>query len=324
MYERGNGDCITTRNAELDPLYETYSLLGEKIVYSDNGGDLYRWTKAIPYFLKALAILEPWIAQIALSDIDRIDVLTEEQIEDLLEISSKTELSLSRGNIKLNNWDKSQHYYDQCVFHAKQLKEVEIKIKIVFDALSCQGNLYKAMNNLTEAKAIFEEAYMHISEANHPEHPLVLKAGDHLIDSLSLTGEFYDAERFARICYQSLTRPPLDPESYLVARACLNLAKVSCGLIRGNNSEVVDIEETEMLARKALQIMEKLIGFKSKDMEWSFNILADVLRLKKDLTDERENLLQDYLNDAIRYQGIDSSMTASAHNHFGDFHDEIA
>jgi hypothetical protein len=51
-----------------------------------------------------------------------------------------------------------------------------MKIKRVFDALSCQGDLYDHMNKLTESKIIREEVYVYVSEVYDPEHPLVLDA----------------------------------------------------------------------------------------------------------------------------------------------------
>jgi hypothetical protein len=63
-------------------------LLGEKNVSWGQGGDRDSWTKAIPSYLKALAILGPWMVQIAVSD-------TEEKIEELLDKVSNTERNLS-------------------------------------------------------------------------------------------------------------------------------------------------------------------------------------------------------------------------------------
>jgi hypothetical protein len=68
---------------------------------------------AIHYYLKALGILEPWIVQIALSDTVRVDVLTEEKIEELLEKVSSTESNLCIIYSKLNDWDKAQNYFEQ-------------------------------------------------------------------------------------------------------------------------------------------------------------------------------------------------------------------
>jgi hypothetical protein len=92
----------------------------------------------------------------------------------------------------------------------------------------------------------------------NPEHPLVLEAGGKLIEILVLTGDFYDAERFARVCYEALTRAPLDPDSFEAANAAKNLVNSSYLLIETNGPESANIDEAEMLARKAVSIMKNL------------------------------------------------------------------
>jgi hypothetical protein len=77
-----------------------------------------------------------------------------------------------------------------------------------------------------------EEAYIYVSQSHDPEHPLVLEAGGELIEILFETGDYYDAERFARVCYEALTRAPLDPNSFEAAIAARNLAIASCNLVK--------------------------------------------------------------------------------------------
>jgi hypothetical protein len=84
----------------------------------------------------------------------------------------------------------------------------------LLDCLNFQANLQYKAGNITAAKATREEAYIYVSKIHNPEHPLVLQAGSKLIEILGATGDDYNAERFARVCYDALTRPPLDPESY--------------------------------------------------------------------------------------------------------------
>jgi hypothetical protein len=95
---------------------------------------------------------------------------------------------------------------------------------------------------------LFLLAYVYVSEVYNPKHPLVLRAGGRLIGILS---HYYDAERFARICYEALTRAPLDPDSFEAAEAAINLVNASCNLIKSNGPDSADKEEAEMLARKA-------------------------------------------------------------------------
>jgi hypothetical protein len=157
----------------------------------------------------------------------------------------------------------------------------------------------------------------------NPEHPLVLEAAGKLIETPNQTGEYYDAERFARICYEARTRPPLDSENFEAAEAPCSLACAFYELIRANGSESADVEEAEMLARKAVLVMKELKGLGSDYVGWSFGVLTLVLRFKKDYGDETKKMLEDYFSDAIRYQGKDGDMTASAHDHLGHFHHDI-
>jgi hypothetical protein len=94
------------------------------------------------------------------------------------------------------------------------------------------GGIYHGSNEREKAKSIREEAYMHVNETYNPEHPLVLEAAGQLIGTLLNLGDFYNAERFARICYDALIRPPLDPKSYEAAKAAGNLANASRFLIQ--------------------------------------------------------------------------------------------
>jgi hypothetical protein len=179
------------------------------------------------------------------------------------------------------------------------------------------------MGKLTEAKALAEEAYMFVSEVYDPEHPLVLEAGDQLVQILGHTGDYHDAERFARICYEGLTRAPLDPESVEAAKGAATLAQATCNLISKNGPESADIEEAEMLARKAIRIMKERKGPASNELGYVFESLVRVRLLKEDFTGETKSLLEDYLSDAIRYETKDGENASLANRHLGQFHSLI-
>jgi hypothetical protein len=134
----------------------------------------------------------------------------------------------------------------------------------------------------------------------------VLEAAGNSITILRATGDFNDAERFASVCYDSLTRPPLDPDSYEAADAAKNLAGTSYDLIMANGPGSINLEEIEILARKAVRIIKKLKGPASDKFTWSFNVLSDIIIfLKKDYGEETKCLLEGYLTDAIKFQGLD-------------------
>jgi tetratricopeptide (TPR) repeat protein len=312
-YFRENGDSIDAWEVEIDILYQIYERLG----YHDS-------SNRISYYQKSLAILESWVEQISVSEGNRIVVLTEKKIDYLYYKLSMTETNLSVSYKDVKDWDKAIHYQEQSILHAKLIKNGEKKIKNVYNSLSGLGYLYHYMGNLTESKAIREEAYMYVNATYDPEHPLVLEAGGKLIKILNATGEFYDAERFARVCYEGLTRVPLDPDSCEAAKAAINLANASCLLIEANGPESADIEEAEMLARKAVRIMMELKGPGISDMMYAFQALVNVIFTKKDLTDQTKSLLEDYLSDSIRHEGVDGVGTGCANKFIGRFHALIA
>lgn len=145
-------------------------------------------------------------------------------IERLHLMLSTAEFNVALSLRKLNDWDKRQHYLEQSILHGKQMTDGESKMDRVFHSMAKLGDLFQEKGKVIEAKIIMEENYIYLSEKYDPKHPLVLKAGANLIQILALTGAFYDAERFSRICYEGITRKPLDPDSYEAARAAMNLA----------------------------------------------------------------------------------------------------
>jgi hypothetical protein len=222
-----------------------------------------------------------------------------------------------------DDYDRAIHYCQLSVPHAKRLIGGEAKTRRVFDALSSLSDVHQILDNLTEAKAGREAAYNYVSEIYDPENPLVLVAASKLIENLSKTEDHYDAERFARICYGSLTRPPIDPESREAAAAAAQLAQTCHDHIEAIGPDSADIEEAEMLARKAVEIMKKFRDPVSKEMMAGVKALADIKLLQNDFGDEIKNLLEDCLSDAIRFKGLDSGATAIANDYLGPFHLQI-
>jgi hypothetical protein len=127
-------------------------------------------------------------------------------------------------------------------------------------------------------------------------------------------------ERFARICYESLTRAPLDPDSYKAAETAFNLSRASFKLILADVSKSADLDEAKMLAKKAVQIFKELKGPGSYKMANAFQALISIKLIKNDLTDETKSLLEVHLSNAIRYQGVDGEMTGCANHHLVRFH----
>lgn len=95
----------------------------------------------------------------------------------------------------------------------------------LLNALIQKGiNLYYE-SRLLEAKAVLEDFYKLVAVAYNLILPQVLYAGSKLINILIPLEEYEDAERYARICYECLTRP-VETESIDVADAALSLAQI--------------------------------------------------------------------------------------------------
>lgn len=135
LHARKNGGRIDAWNVEIDTLYKIHSKLGYHNLSPND----------IPYYKKALEILDPWILQIDLSELEQIDVLSKEQIHHLFQILSETESTLRVGYRKIYDLDDAKHYQEQAIIHLKRLKEGEDKIKRVFDNLSSLANLFTIM-----------------------------------------------------------------------------------------------------------------------------------------------------------------------------------
>jgi hypothetical protein len=65
------------------------------------------------------------------------------------------------------------------------------------------------MDKLTGAKAVIEEAYICLSEGYDYKNPLVINAGRKLFEILKRVGDYYNTQRFARVCYDGLICPLL-------------------------------------------------------------------------------------------------------------------
>lgn len=308
-YSRDDGEFIKSWDIEFQTLWRIFYELGLNYDDRDNAN-------AITYLEKAHAILGPWILKINSKEKDRINVLDERMIHKLYEAMSVTELSLGKGYKKLNDWDKVKHHQEQSLYHAKQLNEGEYELKKVNECLCLLGDTYHLLHKLPEAKAIHEEAYIRLSEVHDPVHVLVLEAGGKLVAILLEIGNYYDAERFARIVNETLNRPPWDPKS-------MNAANPAVGLSKENRPESADIDEAYMLVRDAIRIIKKVNGYGNESMIHCFDTFLEIIVRKKDFSDEIKTLLDDWLRDTIREVGIDSRYTVYAYANLAFFYHEL-
>jgi hypothetical protein len=115
----------------------------------------------------------------------------------------------------------------------------------------------------------------------------------------------------------------LDPDSFEAAQAASNSADAAYNLIWKNSAESADIDEAEMLARKAVHITKELDRYDSQT-ERCFEALINVLKIKNNYGNETKCLLEDHLNNDIRHHGIDSKYASHTNHHLGHYYEDIA
>lgn len=289
--------------------------------------------KAICYYKRGLSILEPWGIQYTLEKSKRNYKLDEEKINAIYQKLSETETNLCSCLSIFGNYSEAIEYCDKAILHANIIMVEEIRIHIVFHAMTQKGKVLCLQKKFSEAKIVYEDAYNLVAEAYYVDHPLVLKAGNSLIDILIQTYEYVLAERYARISYESLTRP-IDNESVEVGNAAELLSYVSyliCSTDEGDNDDddevclkKITLKEAEMLGRKALRIKERIHG---KNYYVDVNIklnLSNILQLKGNHNDEARDLLEECLATNIARFGGNNRDVGVVFDRLATFHSNVA
>lgn len=190
-----------------------------------------------------------------------------------------------------------------------------IYVSLCFLALIRIGVSLQTQNKLQEARAIFVECYERMSAFYNPIHPIVIEAGNYLIKLLIETKEYEDAERYARICYESLTRPYT--ESNATAIACDSLSLVTLKLLEEgrNSAEYGDLVEAEMLIRKAIDMKNSINGVNHSSSVISLTILSDILRFKGEVDSlDMKAILKQVLAIEVPFLGKDAMSVATSNN----------
>lgn len=239
-----------------------------------NGQSLEAARQAGPYFKKSRDILEPLRLLLNVSiDDEALRILIGDR-ELILGQLSRTERKLAVNCMELSRFDESDKHCAQSLKFSRQMKDNEASTTTVqIEALLCYGVLREhqywtdCASTSKGAYDYFVEAYLLASEAYDPVHPQVQDVSAYLIGSLIKLGDFIEAERFARINYESLTCANSDtnPVGREVMKGASMLVKICYVTAQQTNKPLVSLEEGEQLARKAMQIAMKTDGVDGYD-----------------------------------------------------------
>jgi tetratricopeptide (TPR) repeat protein len=153
------------------------------------------------YYEKALSIFERWRSEIDSNKNSFDDEKRNEIFESISGIYSR----LCDCYTRLDDYEKAVDYCDKAIFYAKQLERKELEIKLLQHTMILKSNNLCYQSKCKEARTVSEECHNSVVEAYDVLHPLVLEAANCLIRVLIKLEGPYNAERFARICYQYLT-----------------------------------------------------------------------------------------------------------------------
>lgn len=327
--ERKDGSRISNWNADIFALEQLcfnlgniYRPLTNKI--DNEAARIESFQKALYYYEKSLSLLEPWRIQIDLERSCPIKSLHELDNIDINHIYYKlsySEIYSSEVHNRLNNYDEASKHCEIAFSHASHVTCKEEREVILYEILIRKGNNLTSQTKYNEAISVYEELYNMVIEIHDLDHPLVLTAANLMIDCLNSMGRCKEAEGFARISYECLTRP-VDNESEEVADAARSLADNIDAVLRSGGDG--DIVEAEMLSRKALRIMTGIHG-SNHFVTSSVKIeLSNILGHSSNSNDERKALLEQTLPSFIKLQGNNGDFVAKVNNGLGNVHNDIA
>lgn len=256
---------------------------------------------AEPYFKKSRSFLELLRVLFDTEDVGDVpfDVILHKDL--ILEQLSQTEKKLAINCMEMKRFKEADSHCQHSLAFAKLINDgTDKKITLLFEALLCYGELRghqywtDCMSSAKGAYDFFEEAYILVSEAYGPVHPQVQEVSVHLIGSLIKLGDFVEAERFARVNYESLVSPDsgVEPGSRQLMKGASMLVKICYITAEQSTAALVDFCEAEQLARKVVRIAMKTdgsLGYDTGIYRFDlYQVLRERLRLQRDTMTEKE------------------------------------
>lgn len=238
-----------------------------------------------------------------------IDVMTPASNCEKFEQLAEAERSLATVFVLKLELLKSEEHGLRSLVYARQIKKGVMHTTELSRCLKTFAEIRSQQRRCLEAITYSEEAYILLSEAYGPVHPQVQNAASDLIELHSRNGEFENADRYARINYESIIDPNngYDVNSLGAAQAMELLARL-WWLNNGETGQEVSEtsgSEAESLMRQAINIVEKTHGMKSVQLPKFYKSLCFVQMKRGLYTEEVRGLLQRVL---VLYMGFDGGM----------------
>jgi tetratricopeptide (TPR) repeat protein len=147
------------------------------------------YTMAIYHYEKLLSIVVSWQTQ--LDSGDRKDF----KGIGINFMRSMAESKLGSCYIELRNFEKAGDSYERAITFAELIVVAEERTEILHSTLCAKVRLLHDRSKFVESRAVYEKVYNMLANLYYPDHPLVLKATNDLIECLIIAKEYHDAER---------------------------------------------------------------------------------------------------------------------------------
>ena len=230
----------------------------------------------------------------------------------------------AKGFFEQRNWSQSTRYSDLALTKFKQMKDRPIEA--IDEVLRGKFYALNALGRHRDALECAKERYCLTNITNYT-HPPAIEASFSLIESCIQNREFFDAELYSRVLWETLTlsRDGNIPEdlqqSYLargateLARAILLLAKT--GILPAKKSQAAG-QEAITLARRVVEIHTRLLGIECYEAAVGMLLLAQILDHFNDVNDDEILRLYEQAKPIfVRVQGTLSVNVAMCEKNMG-------
>jgi hypothetical protein len=262
-----------------------------------------------------LEVLKPWSLSLDMDAASRIESLSKDHINAILELLSDTEQDIAKKCMNKCQFGESESHCQRALAYARRYdEEGKRKTTLLLNALTSYSQFQIRQGDLAGATTFAEEAYNWVAIAYNPVHLQVLEAAGNLINCLTHKGDLYDAERYAQVTLDSLKDPAngIDQDSEAVATGYSNLGTAIW-------NQKGDLVRAEMLARESLRIRTLLDGNNHYCVGESIGLLANILRSQGNLGDEVRTLYERSLAIHSKHEGPHTN-TAICNIHLGQFY----